>query len=123
MLTALALLWIGLGLLMLAEARHSMALLIAAAIVTGAAQAVGYRGSLQIINEIAPEEQRAEVLSSYLLVNYVGNSLPVMVGLLPGHQRAECAWCIRCGAGGASHWCLRHRLALYPAQMRHEHCR
>lgn len=103
MLTALALLWIGLGLLMLAEARHSMALLIAAAIVTGAAQAVGYRGSLQIINEIAPEEQRAEVLSSYLLVNYVGNSLPVIgVGLLswPSARRMRmvyslwCWWCI-----------------------------
>ena len=80
---ALALLWAGLGLLTLAEALHSMTLLVLASILTGAATALGYRGSLQIVNEIAPERQRAELVSSYLLVCYSANSLPVIgVGLL-----------------------------------------
>ncbi len=83
MLAALILLWIGLGLLTLAEALHSMALLVLATLATGAAMALGYRGSLQIINEIAPERQRAEMVSSYLLVCYSANALPVIgVGLL-----------------------------------------
>jgi MFS family permease len=83
MIAALILLWIGLGLLTLAEALHSMALLVLATLLTGAAMAVGYRGSLQIVNEIAPERQRAELVSSYLLVCYSANALPVIgVGLL-----------------------------------------
>jgi len=83
MLAALILLWIGLGLLTLAEALHSMTLLVLATLATGAAMALGYRGSLQIINEIAPEQQRAEMVSSYLLVCYSANALPVIgVGLL-----------------------------------------
>ena len=83
MIAALILLWIGLGLLTLSEALHSMALLVLASVVTGAAMALGYRGSLQIINEIAPEGQRAELVSSYLLVCYSANALPVIgVGVL-----------------------------------------
>jgi MFS family permease len=82
-IAALALLWAGLCLLMLAEALRSMTLLVLASILTGASMALGYRGSLQIINEIAPEHQRAELVSSYLLVCYSANSLPVIgVGLL-----------------------------------------
>ena len=82
-IAALALLWAGLCLLMLAEALHSMTLLVLASVLTGASMALGYRGSLQIINEIAPEHQRAELVSSYLLVCYSANSLPVIgVGLL-----------------------------------------
>jgi hypothetical protein len=79
----LVLLWLGLGLLTLAEALSSMTLLVLATLLTGAAMALGYRGSLQIVNEIAPEQQRAELVSSYLLVCYSANSLPVIgVGLL-----------------------------------------
>jgi hypothetical protein len=52
-------------------------------VVAGAAMALGYRGSLQIVDEIAPADRRAELLSSYLLCCYAGNSLPVLgVGLL-----------------------------------------
>jgi MFS family permease len=83
MLAALVLLWVGLGLLTLAETLHSMTLLVLATLLTGAAMALGYRGSLQIINEIAPEQQRAELVSSFLLVCYSANALPVIgVGLL-----------------------------------------
>jgi len=83
MLAALVLLWVGLGSLTLAEALHSMTLLVLATLLTGAAMALGYRGSLQIINEIAPQQQRAELVSSFLLVCYSANALPVIgVGLL-----------------------------------------
>jgi MFS family permease len=73
----------GLALLLLADAAQSMAWLLVASIVTGAAMALGYRSSLEIINEIAPGEQRAEVVSTFLLVCYTANAIPVIgVGLL-----------------------------------------
>ncbi len=51
--------------------------------VTGVASGMGYRGSMEVVNEIAPPARRAEVLSSYLVVGYLGNSLPVIgVGIL-----------------------------------------
>jgi hypothetical protein len=44
---------------------------------------LGYRGSLQVVNEIAPADRRAEVISAYLVCCYVGNSVPVIgVGVL-----------------------------------------
>jgi MFS family permease len=70
-------------LLACAEALQSFALLVVAAAVGGAAMALSYRGSLQVVNEIAPPDKRAEVVSAYLLMGYLGNSLPVLgVGLL-----------------------------------------
>jgi MFS family permease len=71
------------ALLIGAELTHSLWLLVVAAAVGGAAMALSYRGSLQVLNEIAPQEKRAEVVSSYLMMCYLGNSLPVLgVGLL-----------------------------------------
>jgi MFS family permease len=73
----------GLALLLCAESLRSVVLLVVAAVVAGAAMALGYRGSLQIVNEIAPNDGRAELVSSYLFVCYTANSLPVVgVGLL-----------------------------------------
>jgi MFS family permease len=71
------------GLLACAEGFRSMTLLLVAAALGGAAMALSYRGSLQVVNEIAPRDKRAEVVSSYLLMCYLGNSLPILgVGLL-----------------------------------------
>jgi len=71
------------ALLIGAEAFRSMALLVVAGAVSGAAMSFSYRGSLQVVNEIAPQDKRAEIVSSYLMVCYLGNSLPVLgVGLL-----------------------------------------
>ncbi|HEY4212602.1 MAG TPA: MFS transporter [Steroidobacteraceae bacterium] len=73
----------GVALLVCAEAFRSMTWLLAAAVLSGVAMALSYRGSLQVVNEIAPQEHRAEVVSSYLLMCYLGNSLPVLgVGFL-----------------------------------------
>jgi MFS family permease len=73
----------GVALLCCAESFRSLPLLFVAAAVGGAAMALSYRGSLQVVNEVAPQNQRAEVVSAYLLMCYLGNSLPVLgVGLL-----------------------------------------
>lgn len=73
----------GVILLACAEVFRSITLLVLAGAVGGAAMALSYRGSLQVVNEIAPQDKRAEVVSAYLLMCYLGNSLPVLgVGLL-----------------------------------------
>jgi hypothetical protein len=44
---------------------------------------LGYRCSLQVMNDMAPEEKKSEVVSSYLIACYCGISLPVIgIGLL-----------------------------------------
>jgi MFS family permease len=89
-LLGLASLLPGLGVLVAAEAFHSMATLLASTVVSGIATGLGYRYSLQLLNEIAPEDQRAEVVSSYLIACYGGIALPVIgVDLLAGAMKAE----------------------------------
>jgi MFS family permease len=83
MITGLMLLIPSLVLLVMAQAFASMPLLLAGTAFGGVAAAFGYRGSLQVVNEIAPAQQRAEVTSSYLLCCYVGNAIPVVgVGVI-----------------------------------------
>ena len=72
MLWGLALLIPALGLLVVAFQSHSLPLLLAGAALGGGAAALGYRGSLQIVNQIAPENRRAEVVSTYLIFCYAG---------------------------------------------------
>jgi len=99
------LLLVGISVLLAAEAKASMPLLLAATALTGAAMAIGYRASLQIINRIAPAKQRAEVISSYLMVCYLANSLPVVgVGLLA--QR---------GGAALAHWVFGAALCVIAA--------
>src|SRR5690625_1976150 len=77
MVVTLVLLLIGLGLLTAAEAVQSMALLLVGTVAAGAVLALAYRAGLQIINEIAPQEERAEVVASFQIVHFIANSLPV----------------------------------------------
>jgi predicted MFS family arabinose efflux permease len=80
---ALAFLLAGLGSMLGAEVLRSVALLLVGTFVGGVAMALAYRSSLQTVNEIAPEAQRAEVISSYLAACYTGNALPILgVGAL-----------------------------------------
>ena len=54
-----------------------------AAAVGGVSGGLGYRGSLEVVNRIAPADRRSEVVSSYLVVCFAGNSVPVIgIGLL-----------------------------------------
>ncbi len=83
MLGALALLPPSVWLLVGAEVAQSLPLLVAAAALGGIAGGLGYRGSLEVINRIAPPDRRAEVVSSYLVACFAGNSLPVIgIGFL-----------------------------------------
>lgn len=61
-----------------AELSASMWLLIAATAWCGVAAGLAYRGSLQVVNQIAPEEKRAAVVSSYFICCFLGNALPVI---------------------------------------------
>ena len=80
-----ALLWLlpGTLLLVVAEAARSLPLLLAATVVGGLAGGLAYRSSLRAVNALVPDEQRSEVVSSYLIACYCGVSLPVIgIGLL-----------------------------------------
>jgi len=74
----LALMVPSLGLLVLAAARSSLAIFVADTALVGLCAALGYRGSLQVANQLAPPAQRAEVASSYFVACFVGNSVPVI---------------------------------------------
>ena len=83
MLSGLALLVPSLAVLVAAFQSHSLSLLLAGAALGGGGAALGYRGSLQIVNQIAPDNRRAEIVSTYLMFCYAGVSLPVVgIGLL-----------------------------------------
>lgn len=65
------------------EAEASLPLLLVATMLGAVTLALGYRGSLQIVNEIAPDDRRGEVVSTYFLACFVGNAIPVIgLGIL-----------------------------------------
>jgi MFS family permease len=83
MLTALVLMIPSVALLVAAQAMESMPTMIAATAVCAVATGLGYRGSLQVVNQIAPEDHRAEVISSYFVCGFSGNALPVIgIGII-----------------------------------------
>lgn len=83
MVSALLLLLPAVLLVVLAQAGGSMPLLVLATAFAGTAMGIGYRGTLEVVNDIAPPERRAEVVSTYYVACFVGNSLPVIgVGLV-----------------------------------------
>jgi MFS family permease len=89
MFGALALLLPSLWILVAAEVARSMPLLIFAAVLGGITGGLGYRGSLEVVNRIAPPDRRSETVSSYLIACFAGNSVPVIgIGLLSAHLGA-----------------------------------
>jgi MFS family permease len=83
MLCALAVLLPSVWLLVVAEIVQSLPLLLFAAALGGVSGGLGYRGSLEVVNQIAPADRRSEVVSSYLIALFAGNSVPVIgIGLL-----------------------------------------
>ena len=83
MLWSLALMIPSVALLVSAQIAGSMTTMIAATALCGIAAGLGYRGSLQVVNQIAPQDRRAEVVSSYMLCAFSGNALPVIgVGVI-----------------------------------------
>ena len=83
MLLALALMLPSVTLLVAAQLAASITLVILATAVCAVAAGLGYRGSLQVTNQIAPPDRRAEIVSSYLICAFAGNALPVIgVGVI-----------------------------------------
>jgi len=78
MTSGLALLPPAVALVVAAQAAHSMPTLLIGTALAGVTMALGYRGSLQVVNEIAPADRRAEFASSYFFACFVGNSVPVI---------------------------------------------
>ena len=67
-------------------------MLLGARRLAASAGGLGYRGSLEFINRIAPADRRSEVVSSFLIALFAGNSLPVIgIGLLSSFAGAPAA--------------------------------
>jgi predicted MFS family arabinose efflux permease len=96
MLLALALMLPSVALLVAAQLAASITLVILATVVCAVAAGLGYRGSLQVTNQIAPQDRRAEIVSSYLICVFAGNALPVIgigvVSTLAGSIAASLAF-------------------------------
>ncbi len=83
MRTGLVALLPAVALVVVAQTEGSMTLLALASALAGVVLALGYRGSLQAVNHITPDERRGEVVSTYLIAVFLGNALPVIgVGVL-----------------------------------------
>jgi MFS family permease len=83
MLATLVLFFPSIATLLFAQTAHSMPALIVASALGGTCWALGYRGSLEVINAIAPQDRRAEVASAYYIVGFMSNCIPVIgVGLI-----------------------------------------
>jgi MFS family permease len=79
----LPLLATGLVLLALAGAISSLALLLIAATVAGTGQGLVFLGGLAAVNQATPEGRRADVLSSFYVIIYLGVGVPIVgVGFL-----------------------------------------
>lgn len=96
MLLALALMPPSVALVVAAQLAASMVVLIIATAVCAVTAGLGYRGSLQVTNQIAPPDQRAEMVSSYLICGFAGNALPVIgigvISTLAGATAASLAF-------------------------------
>ncbi len=83
MLASLALMLPGIALLLWSQVSGSLVLLVIATAAGGIAAGLGFRASLEVVNDLAPPEHRAEVVSSYYVVVFAGNALPIIgVGIV-----------------------------------------
>ncbi|WP_326895880.1 MFS transporter [Mesorhizobium sp.] len=83
MLMALSLMPPAVILLVAAQWSGSLGIMLMATALCGIAAALGYRGSLQVVNQIAPPARRAEIASVYFICCFCGNALPVVgIGMI-----------------------------------------
>lgn len=82
-LAGLVLLLLGLTLIEVGLALSSLAIFLAGIVVGGVGTGLAFMGSLAVINQVAPPERKAEMVSAFFVVAYIGITLPVVgVGLL-----------------------------------------
>jgi len=83
MLLSLALMIPATAAVVIAQVSASLWFMLVATAAVAASAGLGYRGSLQVVNQIAPENKRAAVVSTYFVCCFTGNALPVVgVGAL-----------------------------------------
>jgi MFS family permease len=76
---------IGMGLVESSLLASSVPLFMVGTVLAGAGAGLGFMGSLAVINEVAPQDRRAELVSAFNLVGYVALAAPVVgVGVLTG---------------------------------------
>ena len=77
---------VGVVALVAAQAFASLTLLLVSTIIGGLASGLGYRATLQEVNDLSSSENRAKVVSLYMMVLYLGLSIPVLgVGFLASY--------------------------------------
>jgi MFS family permease len=98
MLAALGLMLPSVAVLVAAQVMASLPMLILATSVCAVASGLGYRGSLQVTNQIAPADRRAEIISGYFICCFAGNALPVIgvgvISTLAGALAASLAFAV-----------------------------
>ena len=68
-----------------AQMSGSLWVMLATTALVAVSAGLGYRGSLQVVNGIAPPDKRAAIVSSYFVCCFIGNAVPVIgVGILSG---------------------------------------
>jgi MFS family permease len=72
------LLIVGLGGIVLAVPAGSTGLLLLSTLLAGCGQGLAYMGSTVLVTEVAPPEQRGNVLSTYYVMIYLGVGVPVL---------------------------------------------
>ena len=92
MMLSLALMIPAAGTVVAAQTSGMLWVLVAATALVGVSTGLGYRGSLQVVNQIAPSDKRAAVLSTYFVFCFIGNALPVIgAGVLSSLTNATVA--------------------------------
>jgi MFS family permease len=87
MLWALALMVPSVAMLVAAQLLASLVVMVAATTLCGVSAGLGYRSGLQVVNQIAPDDRRAEVVSSFFICCFIGNALPVIgVGVISAYS-------------------------------------
>jgi MFS family permease len=83
MMSSLALMIPASAAVVAAQVSASLWVMLATTAVVAVSTGLGYRGSLQVVNQIAPTDKRAAVVSTYFVCCFTGNALPVIgVGVL-----------------------------------------
>ena len=74
---------VGVALVAVSLILHSYILLLIGAMVSGLGQAFSFRAGLSTVNSAAPDDQRAEITSTFFTIAYVAISIPIVgIGLL-----------------------------------------
>jgi MFS family permease len=83
MISSLALMILAAVALAATKVSASLWVMMATTVAVAVSAGLGYRGSLQTVNQMAPADKRAAVVSVYFICCFIGNALPVIgVGVL-----------------------------------------